>query len=388
MPIASRRHRKPPRLWFDAAKGRWLILDGTARENTGCSHGEGGAAQQKLIRYIEAQAEKVTNKPGKKRPADRVSCAEVIGYYLDKKGASVARPKELGQRCKKLLEFWGDKNLDEVDGDNCDLFEDYVESASYARRMLGDFQAAINMYKLAGFLRDVVQVSLPDAPEARQDYLSHEEALLMFRMMRTEKLDGRFIWRHLIPYFGVSIVTCSRASRVYRCSFVPEKGRPHIDVRTGRYTRRFSGERVTKKKAPAIDIQGRLLVFLRMMARDRQALDGATIPGLRYVCQYPDEKGEPKAADPKRAFATVLRHAARRRPDLFRREDGEPKELVRHSLRHTGITWMAMAGVDPYQILRYAGISMKVFEDVYAHAFPGGLDAVKAWQSRVNKLTE
>ena len=183
-------------------------------------------------------------------------------------------------------------------------------------------------------------------------------------------------------------MTCSRASRVFRASFKSETGRPHIDVRTGRYTRKHSGEKDTKKKAGAIDIEGRLLVFLRMMARDRVGLDGQVIPGLRYVCQYPDADGRPKAVDPKRSFRTILRHAAERHPDLFRRPDGLPKHLMRHSLRHTGITWMAMAGVDPYQIIRYAGITMKVFEDVYAHAFPGGLDAVKAWQRRVAKSLE
>ena len=175
---------------------------------------------------------------------------------------------------------------------------------------------------------------------------------------------------------------------MFRASFKSETGRPHIDVRTGRYTRKHSGEKDTKKKAGAIDIEGRLLVFLRMMARDRVGLDGQVIPGLRYVCQYPDADGRPKAVDPKRSFRTILRHAAERHPDLFRRPDGLPKHLMRHSLRHTGITWMAMAGVDPYQIIRYAGITMKVFEDVYAHAFPGGLDAVKAWQRRVAKSLE
>lgn len=382
MPNAPRRHRRPPRLWYDKAKDRWLILDGLKRVNTGCRHGESPAAQQQLIKYIEGLATQETGKPGKRRPADRVTVAEVIAYYLDKRAASVARPRELGQRAKRLLEFWDGMHLSDVDADTCDEFAEEVDSPSYARRMLADLQAAINLYRLAGFLREPVQVSLPAAPDAREDFFTVEEAMVLARMMRTERLDGRYVWRHLIPYLAVSIVTCSRASRVYRASFVPEKGRPFIDPVTGRYTRMHSGEKKSKKRAPDIVISGRLLAAVRRWTRTR-TVDGVEVPGLRYVCQY-----EGRAVDPKRSFATILRHAAKRRPDLFRRPDGEPKHLVRHSLRHTGITWMAMAGVDPYAIIRHAGITMAVFERVYAHSFPGGLAAVHEWQKKAAKALE
>ena len=389
MPIAPqpRRHRRPARLWYDAAKDRWLILDGPRRINTGCRHGESDAAQQALIRYIETQAAQETGKPGKRRPADRVTVAEVIAYYLDKRSGTVARPRELGQRAKRLLEFWDGMHLSDVDADTCGEFADEVDSPSYARRMLADLQAAINLYRLSGFLREPVQVSLPAAPEAREDFFTVEEAMVLLKMMRSERMDGRHIWRHLIPYLGVSIVSCSRASRVYRASFVPEKGRPHIDVRTGVYTRMHSGEKRTKKRAPDIVLTGRLLASMRRWTRSRM-VDDVEVPGLRYVCQYPDAEGNPTAVNPKRSFATLLRHARKRHPDLFVRPDGEPKNLVRHSLRHTGITWMAMAGVDPYQIIRFAGISMAVFERVYAHSFPGGLAAVMEWQRKIKRDTE
>lgn len=376
------RRRKPARLWYDAAKDRWLILDGTRRINTGCRRGEGDAAQQALIRHIEAVAAETTGEPAKKRPPARVSVAEVISHYLDLKSGSVARPRELGQRATRLLEFWGDSDLEDIDGATCREFWEEVGSPSYARRMLADLQAAINLYVEDGYLTVTVKVKLPGAPEARQDFLTYEEAMVLLRMMRSEKLDGRYPWRHLIPYFAVSLVTCSRASRVFRASFVAEKGRPLIDPKTGLYTRMHSGEKKTKKRAPAIQIEGRLLAAVRSWARPR-TVDGVEVLGLRYVCQY-----EGRAVDPKRSFATILRHAAKRRPDLFRRPDGEPKELVRHSLRHTGITWMALAGVDPYAIIRYAGITMKVFEDVYSHSFPGGLKAVHDWQRKAARALE
>jgi hypothetical protein len=38
-------------------------------------------------------------------------------------------------------------------------------------------------------------------------------------------------------------------------------------------------------------------------------------------------------------------------------------DVVVHSLRHTGITWLAIEGKAPYEICRHAGITMEVFEE-------------------------
>jgi hypothetical protein len=43
---------------------------------------------------------------------------------------------------------------------------------------------------------------------------------------------------------------------------------------------------------------------------------------------------------------------------------------------HTGITWLAIEGVDPYEICRYAGITMEMFEEVYAHHHPDFMSGV------------
>src|SRR6266853_1421425 len=45
--------------------------------------------------------------------------ADVIGIYLTDKANSTARPKETGQRCKRLAEWWGDKTLADVNGTSC-----------------------------------------------------------------------------------------------------------------------------------------------------------------------------------------------------------------------------------------------------------------------------
>jgi hypothetical protein len=45
-------------------------------------------------------------------------------------------------------------------------------------------------------------------------------------------------------------------------------------------------------------------------------------------------------------------------------------DVIPHTTRHTGITWLAIEGVDPYEICRYAGITMEMFEEAYAHHHP------------------
>jgi integrase len=56
---------------------------------------------------------------------------------------------------------------------------------------------------------------------------------------------------------------------------------------------------------------------------------------------------------------------------------GLDADVVVHTTRHTAITWLAMGGVDPYEICRFAGITMEVFEDVYAHHHPDFMRGVE-----------
>ena len=196
MPDAARRpcrHRKPPRIWYDKAKDRWLILDGTSRVNTGFRQSEGKEAHDELMKYSDKKVAEETGKPGKKRPASRVYVAEVISHYVEQRKDKVARPRELGQRADVSLEYWKESTLDDIDGETCREFWEELGSESYGRRILADLQAAINLYVEDGYLTTAVKVKLPSAPPAREDYLSHREALVLFGMMRTELDFGQLV---------------------------------------------------------------------------------------------------------------------------------------------------------------------------------------------------
>jgi hypothetical protein len=42
-------------------------------------------------------------------------------------------------------------------------------------------------------------------------------------------------------------------------------------------------------------------------------------------------------------------------------------DAVPYATRYTSVTSVAIAGVDPYEICRFAGLTTEVFEEVYAH---------------------
>lgn len=378
------RPKKPARLWYDETAGTWCILDSGHKERLGVCKEEREQAERRLESYLTAKRRTEKSKPQKNRRADEISCAEVLGRYLEK--AVVARPEELGQRVDALLDYWGEMTLDAIDEDSCEDFVDVVGSASYGRRCLEDFRAATNGYVRAGILREVVRFTLPTKPSGRVDWLTWPEAVALCKtasrfqeVQVKETRDGpksivtrRRPTKHIVQFVATAIATCSRSARIYEASYEAEKDRPWVDLVGGLYYRAAPDEAIAaNKQAPTIPIGARLL---RSMKRWHYR-------GDRYVVQY---AGRP--ADCKKAFVSTVKRARESYPHLFKRPDGSPKKVVRHILRHTGITWLAIAGVDPYEICKFAGLKMETFENVYSHHHPDYMSGVRKAQAKKPKL--
>ncbi len=178
--------------------------------------------------------------------------------------------------------------------------------------------------------------------------------------------------RHIAMFIATAVATCSRSARIYEASYVAEPGRPWVDLKGKRYYRAPPDENVPdNKQAPTIPIGDRLLKT--MMRRHAK--------GDRYVVQF---AGRP--VDCKKAFVSTVERARKLYPKLFKRDDGSPKRIVRHILRHTGITWLAIKGVDPFEICQFAGLSMEIFERVYAHHHPDYMSGIRKAQAKQPKL--
>lgn len=395
----------PARLYWDEDRDTWAVMDRGKRERLDLRREQVEEAERALERYVLAKRSK--EKPSKGRRADQIYGAEVLDRYLAlrtpgedgqvaKGGKAVARPEELAQRVAALLAYWGDRTLDEVDEDSCADFVSEVGTDSYGRRCLEDYRAAINAYARAGYLRDLVKVTLPEKSQSREDWLTYAEALALCRTAWRERdaqlrptrdgprlvVTSRRRWAHLVPFIATAIATCSRSARIYEASYVAEAGRPWIDLERGVYYRTAPGEVVAgNKRAPTVPVGPLLLKAMRRWASPRTRR-GEVLPGRRYVVEY---AGRP--VDPKGSFTECLERARELYPHLFRLPDGSPKRIVRHSLRHTGVTWLALAGVDPYEICKFAGLTMETFERVYSHHHPDHMQGVRKAQSRKARVT-
>ena len=399
------RPRKPPHLlWSDDRGGTWCIVDGRTRLRLGLARGEAGTAQLRLAEYVVQQANAEASKPARGRGADEILIDDVLDRYLARRTdpdpavrrKEVARPQELVQRITKLSWFCG-RPVTDVNEDLCERFAEHVGSASYARRCLGDLQAAINEARRAGLFHEAVQVTLPPPPAAREDHLTFAEAVALVRVcLRHRDVQQRRTteglrlvqgtarpWAHVARFIIVAIATCSRSSRVYEASYTPEEGRPWVDLRKGVLHRQAPGTRQTKKRAPTVDLSPRLVAAMRRWSSDR-VVNGREVKGDRYVVEF---RGRP--VDPKKAFGLAVDAAMRLYPDLFRRDDGNPKTVVRHTLRHTGVTWLAETpGVDVEDVCSYAGMTRAMFDRVYGHAHRARSRKIVAAQSRRPRPTQ
>jgi integrase len=367
------RPRKPARLVY--LEDEWQIRDGSVKVRTGLGQGDRSAAESRLVAFIAGRA--TLEKPIKGRRASDVSAAEVLTRYMSK--SDVARPEALAGRVERLLDVWGDKMLSDVDEDTCAAYVESQASPAAARRSLEDFRAAVRAYRKAGFLGEEVILSLPDRAKSREDWLTYEEAVVLVRTAWSHRLvqrghdTARWHRRHVAKFIVVAIATCSRASRIFEAGYVAQPGQPWLDLDHGLFYRAAPGARTYKnKRSPTVPLTSRLLATLRRWhAR-----------GDDYVVTY---AGRP--ADPKRGFASNLALARERYPTLFLRPDGTPKHIVRHSLRHTGVTWLALAGVDPYEICKFSGISMAVFESTYSHHHPSFMAGIEKAQGKKAPVT-
>lgn len=354
-------------LWYEKGRDRWCINDSGKKQRTPFRRGELAEAERALEAYILSKR-KASGGPVTGSDKSQVHVAEVVQYGLDIKGPKSARPVEYAQRAAYVLEYFGDMDMGQV---KPSLLREFAAEIgeSFARRCLEDFRAAWNAYAHENEVEGQVRWWLPDKAEPRADHLSFADACALGRVMRS---TPGMRWSHMIAFLAVGIGTMTRASRIYRASYFPEPGRPWIDLDTGTYHRSWSGERVAKnKKAPTVPISPRLLRWLRREATDR-IVGGKLKAGKRYVVEY---AGRP--ADCRDAFKSAIEEARRRYPKLFRKPDGSPKLIVRHSLRHTGVSWLSHAGVPALEICEYSGMSMEVYSRVYAHATKTHADVLK-----------
>lgn len=338
----------------------WIIKDGTCRIGTGCGIEDRTGAERKLAEYLARQHS--SRDPEPNRTAAEIPVADVIAHYAKVIASDpVARPVESSARLGRLLDWWGDKTLAQINGHTCRAFAQHRGTASGARRDLEDLRAAIGVYCADGLCRDYIRITLPKRPGKRMSYFTRDQIAALvwhcYRHRRQQK--GRnttnYPLRHLVPFILTAVYTGTRSRRIWTSSYVREEGRPWVDLEAGIFYREAAGEVAAwNKKADPVRPPARLLAHMRRWSRPHFQ-SGYPVEGRRYVTELHGKPGDPKKALTG-AMNTVF---------------GEGHSFVRHTFRHTCATWLMWAGdVDVGHIAKFMSMTREMVVNVYGKEHP------------------
>jgi integrase len=354
------RRSKGPRLWLQPArrdgngtiieKAVWVIRDGPTKRSTGCGPREIKRAEEALRDYLNAKpASRVRD-----RDPSTVAIADVVAIYTEDVVSNHARPNETTARLGRILDFFGDKTLAYLNKKTC---ADYVKkrgAKAAARRELEDLRAAVRDHWEAGLCTAQTPVVLPERGEARERWLTKQEAARFLRaarrmrQMQFGKQTDRATAQHVAQFFLVGLYTGTRAGAICGAALdQPTIGRSWINLETGIFYRQTIGRRKQKNKQQTpVRLPPRLLAHLRRWKRKGLS--------VRSVVEW---NGAPVKRINK-AFRSVRRAA------------GLGDDVVPHTLRHTCATWLAQRGVPTWEAAGYLGMTEKTFVKVYGHHHP------------------
>lgn len=279
-------------------------------------------------------------------------------------------------RMSALLDYWGEKVVDDIDMETCAEFSK-LHAASVARRCLEDLRAACNLYvkarKMASGGDYIFDLPAPNPP--RYGFFTRSQMARLvwaaYRKKQTYTYSGRRARdenrgktietaarprRHIARFLLTAVATGTRTDRIERASFYQEPGRPWIDVDGGIFYRAWSGEFVPNNKgADPVNIRGRLLGHMRRWKKN----------GARYLIEYQDGKSGSTAS----AFFRLLR-------ETLTQEEIAAMDLNRHALKHTCATWLMMAGEPIGEIALYLSTSERTIRRHYGHHHPDNMAGI------------
>lgn len=363
------RPSKGPQLYLRERKGAapiWCVRDGQKLVSTGCGVGNREDAERELARYL---AEKYAPARGERRLCD-ILIADVVSIYVRDVVPSQSNIKAALGRAERLLSWWNEKTLADVNGYNCRAYADSRSSPGGARRDLQDLAAAITHHHAEGYHREEVKVPLPPAGKRRERWLTRKElaklvwaAWTMREQMRrshsdkradklpTRKRTGKHIARAII----MAYYTASRTGDVLNASFHAAAGRSYIDIDSALFFRLPPDKIETDKRQPPVKVSRRLLSHLKRWRDTGQCAS--------FVVEW---EGKPVRSI-KTGFGSAV--------DAAKLGDG----VTPYTLRHSRITHQVKAGVKLWDIAAAAGTSEAMIRKHYGHWSPDHLeDAVNA----------
>jgi hypothetical protein len=367
----------------------WVIrYDGGQRtKSTGCNERDRDGANRELAAFILAQ-----HKPEeaiRKGDPNQAKIADILSLEM-RRIASARMPderkKELISLCQNVGNWFGNRSVGDLDGE---LQERYASERKRivtkrvdgvrtnvvtdepapiaAYRDLKILAAAINRYlkKKVGGIQMRFSPVLPDAPEARERWLTRDEAAKLIRTAWRLKREtvfrgGRFSHytsRHIARFILVGLYTGSRAGDICGAALMPTIGRGYVDLNRGIFKRKPDNKKETSKRQPTVPIPPRLLAHMRRWQRlgiSRHSViefNGKPISRIRSGWDTLIEAAGLATNDPK-------------------------QKIVRHTLRHSAISWYLAEAVDIETVSQYCGVSVATIRKTYRHVMPGTFNPI------------
>jgi hypothetical protein len=313
------RQSKGAHLWLRPARDRgdkgveraaWVIKDDGRQIATGCGATERREAEGRLAEYIASKYEPTR----RERDIGEIPIADVIGIYLRDVAPGQARPEKAAERCGRLLDFFGEMHLSDINGSQCRAYAEGRGSNGGARRDLQDFQAAINHHAKEGLHRALVRVALPPKGHARQRWMTRSELAKLLqtcwraREVQEGKPTDKRPLRHLVRALLIGLYTGSRPGAVLNASWRQGPGLSWVDTVNGVFHRHADGEAETTKRQPTVRLSPRLLAHLRRWER----LDAAQARPQTYVVTFRGATRSPASRQRSTRLASSLSSILRR----------------------------------------------------------------------------
>ena len=381
------RRFKGPQLYLREPKRaggerRWVILDRAANGKrveirTGAFEGDVAKAETAFAAHL---AGKHVPQFGRGRP-DQVLIADVLSHYGEHKATKAMRRDSLVSSLARLGEFFSDNTVDDLTPKLCSDFVQWrirqgdargstsnkqkprgpnmarLLKPSTERYDLAILKAAISFCYAERKLAQNVPVKLPERSEARPRFLTRSEAARLLAGAlgwdQNGKRHHKSINRHLARFILIGLHTGTRSDRILRLQWVQNLQGGWVDLERGILHRRADNEPETKKRAPSVPLAdapdaNKLWAHLRRWRRLT----------ARYVIEH---NGSNIGSGVFAAWATACKLAGLSTdPDV-------PNKVTPHTLRHTCVTWMLAAGLSPWQVGQYVGMTAEMVERVYGH---------------------
>lgn len=353
------RPAKGARLWYDKSTALWYIRDGSIKRGTGCGLEERQGAEKALAAYVEDKYE-----PPRDSRASRLLVADVLTFY-SREVATKHRSQAASYAVEALLAWWGTRPLSDVKKSTCRAYVEHRISSPIAqarteaakkrkvrpetpRRELAVLRAAINAYHKETPLDALPVVSLPAAAQPRARWLSRKEAARLLRGARA--MGDKEAARALVRFILIGLYTGTRSGAIRDLGWMPNTVGGHVDLEARTIHRRGADESESRKRRPPARIPDRIFSAMERWREDDMGLD----PPMPFVVHYRGQRVEKQ----RRSWAAACKAA------------GLGADVTPHILRHTAVTWMMLAGNEPYDVAAYVGMSATMLEDVYGHHHP------------------